>query len=146
MEHRTTPLIWLWRDKLRLLVAVETALAGAFVGSALISAMSNYKTTPDQGLFFLFGLASGAIGGLVFSGWFGRPGKSGLAFAVFASVLCPVLGGIAVGTFLAPGIGTLAGALLPLMLFFKPLSFALWLVCLVTIHFSTFIFRITFEN
>ncbi|MES0882511.1 hypothetical protein [Roseibium sp. SCP14] len=145
MENRTTPIIWLRHDKLRILVALQSALAGSLVSSVLIFALNNYVTSPDHKDLILIGLASGAIGGLIFSGWYGRPGRRGLFFAGLASILCPMLGGAVVGTFIAPGIGTLLGAFMPLLLFVTPIALLAWCICLCAIHLATLQMRSKFK-
>ncbi|MEM9634997.1 MAG: hypothetical protein AAGA50_26965 [Pseudomonadota bacterium] len=142
MNDRTlSALEWLRYDRFRILVTMQSALAGALVSFALVFAMNNYRYNSEQDILTAMGLASGAIGGLVFSGWYGRPGKRGLLFAGLASILCPMLGGSVVGTFIAPGIGSLLGAFIPLLLFVTPVALLTWCVCLCTVHLATFQLR-----
>ncbi|MES0811128.1 hypothetical protein ABLO27_16700 [Roseibium sp. SCPC15] len=146
MNDRTSSALeWLRYDKLRFPVTIQSALAGALVSTALIFAMNNYRPNPEQDIFTGIGLASGVIGGLIFSGWYGRPGRRGLFFACLASILSPMLGGAAVGSFIEPGIGTLLGAFMPLLLFITPVALLVWCICLCIIHLATLQMRSKFK-
>jgi hypothetical protein len=128
--EKIRPWQWFWYDKLRLIVLLEAGLAGFLVGFSLES-----PQTPI-GLYSLpfIGGCSGAMAGWLLSGWFGRQGAWGWFFSFLASILCPILGGALVGTFLAPGHGTLLGAVISLLFLFRPVPFAVWAGCYFSMH------------
>lgn len=129
---------WLVQDKFRFIVFLEVAAAGFLVALALSEALGFGKSAddfdPPPMLTASLAAAGGAVSGLLLSGWFGRAGIAGWSFAVLASVLSPILAGAIGGSLVAPGFGTVWGAIMPMLLFVHLKPFAVWLGCLFIIH------------
>ncbi|MET1411501.1 hypothetical protein ABVF61_04485 [Roseibium sp. HPY-6] len=129
---------WLVQDKFRFIVFLEVAAAGFLVALMLAEELgfgqSGHDLQPSPMKIASLAAAGGAVSGLLLSGWFGRAGIAGWGFAVLASVLSPVLAGAIGGSLVAPGLGTVWGAIMPMLLFVHLKPFAVWLGCLFIIH------------
>lgn len=75
------------------------------------------------------------LAGLVVAGFFGRPGRIGLALAVLGGVLATGLGsGLGAMVLLEPRIAPAASVVVPAMILNSPLVLMLWAVCLLCVH------------
>ncbi len=133
-QRKPVPRRHLWR----LVVAVESSLAGALVAFTVASMLDsegprNAAIIHPQGAAVLGGIG-GAVTGLILSGAYGLAGRTGWLVAVSSSLLAPSLAGAIAGTCLFPGPGTLIGGYMPLWTFYYPQSIAVWATCLVLIH------------
>jgi hypothetical protein len=126
------------RNNWRLVIAVESAVAGAIVAFAVawMLELDETKHAPNISPYFaaVLGSLGGAVGGLILSGGYGHPDRKGWLYSALCSILAPSLAGGIAGTCLLPGPGTFFGAYLPLWTFYYPLSLSLWTIFFVLIH------------
>lgn len=132
---------WFQRNTWRFVVAMESSVAGALVAFTvammLESGSSGGGGAVEPWLAALLGGGGGLVGGFCLSGWYGRPGRYGWAYAILFSLVAPPLAGAIAGSCLLPGVGTAVGAGMALWTFCYPQSFAVWAACLVAIHLHT---------
>jgi hypothetical protein len=111
---------------LRLTFALMVAAAGALV--ALTYEMTANSGDPTEVKLWIAGW-TGAGGGslaVAMSGWIGRSGPGGWSRALAAAWLCSVFGGFVGGTMLAPGIGSVIGAVIGALFFVWPPMLFVW--------------------
>ncbi len=129
---------WLVQDNLRFVVFLEIAAAGFLVALMLAKELGFGQSGDDFDLSPLtiasLSAAGGAVSGLLLSGWFGRTGMAGWSLAILSAIFSPVLAGAIAGSLVAPGIGTIWGAILPMLLFAHMKTFAVWVLCLLIIQ------------
>lgn len=139
--EKVQPWNWLRNDKLRFIVMLKASIAGFLVAFTVATvqpdAGSNDPYSIDPPFVAVLGGIGGLLGGLILSGWFGRPGAAGWLLALLAALLSPSLAGAISGSLLAPGLGTYFGAQLALLTFSSVQSASVWLACLIIIHLHT---------
>lgn len=129
---------WLRRNDWRFLAALESSAAGTLVAFT-VALMLEADGSQGGGAIepyvaALLGGGGGFAGGLILSGCYGRPGRTGWIYATLFSALAPPLAGALAGTCILPGVGTAVGAGMALWTFCYPQSVAVWAACLIAIH------------